>query len=224
MNKTTTGRVLDFHPGPVDERDHQLAHYITKYGVARTRGSQMWTNTLRLDQGQEGACVGYGWTQSVNASPLPHKYGNDVARSIYYRARQVDEWPGEDYEGTSVRAGAKACVEKKWIRTFAFTQDVTEVALWVLNKRPVTIGVDWWEGMEDALKQDDYFIKVQGEVMGGHCVCVDGVNWGMENSYFRILNSWSKSWGYGGRCKISVPDLDKLLSSEDAVACTAIEI
>jgi hypothetical protein len=53
------------------------------------------------DQGAEGACVGFG---SSRAMTLLNRRRYD-ARWLYLEAQKIDEWPGEDYEGTSVRAG-----------------------------------------------------------------------------------------------------------------------
>lgn len=53
------------------------------------------------DQGAEGACVGFGISRM--ASLLNRKRYD--ARWLYHEAQKVDEWPGEDYDGTSVRAG-----------------------------------------------------------------------------------------------------------------------
>jgi hypothetical protein len=53
------------------------------------------------DQGNEGACVGFGVSRL--ASFLNSKLYD--ARWLYHEAQKVDEWPGEDYDGTSVRAG-----------------------------------------------------------------------------------------------------------------------
>lgn len=52
------------------------------------------------DQGQEGACVGFGCSRMMS---LLNRKRYD-ARWLYHEARKVDEWPGEDYDGTSVRA------------------------------------------------------------------------------------------------------------------------
>src|SRR4051812_13317178 len=66
-----------------------------------------------LDQGDSSECVAFAWTHFLLAAPTTHKAGglgdtpNKFADGLYRRAQQVDEWPGEDYDGTSVRAGAK---------------------------------------------------------------------------------------------------------------------
>lgn len=63
------------------------------------------------DQGVEGACVGF--SLSWNMSILNRRRYN--ARALYLRAQQVDEWPGEDYSGTSVNAGCKVLMlEGHW--------------------------------------------------------------------------------------------------------------
>jgi hypothetical protein len=54
-----------------------------------------------MDQGSEGACVGFG---STRAMMLLNRRRYD-ARWLYHMAQTIDEWPGEDYDGTSVRAG-----------------------------------------------------------------------------------------------------------------------
>lgn len=53
------------------------------------------------DQGNEGACVGFG---SSRAMSLLNRKRYD-GRWLYHQAQKIDEWPGEDYDGTSVRAG-----------------------------------------------------------------------------------------------------------------------
>lgn len=54
-----------------------------------------------MDQGSEGACVGFG---STRAMMLLNRRRYD-ARWLYHEAQKIDEWPGEEYDGTSVRAG-----------------------------------------------------------------------------------------------------------------------
>jgi hypothetical protein len=53
------------------------------------------------NQGEEGACVGFGISRLT--SQLNRKTYDGFW--LYHEAKKVDEWPGEDYDGTSVRAG-----------------------------------------------------------------------------------------------------------------------
>ena len=53
------------------------------------------------NQGSEGACVGFGISRL--ASQLNRKLYDGFW--LYHEAQKIDEWPGEDYDGTSVRAG-----------------------------------------------------------------------------------------------------------------------
>jgi hypothetical protein len=53
------------------------------------------------NQGNEGACVGFGVSRLT--SQLNRKTYDGFW--LYHEAQKIDEWPGEDYDGTSVRAG-----------------------------------------------------------------------------------------------------------------------
>jgi hypothetical protein len=52
------------------------------------------------DQGSEGACVGFGSSRMM--SQLNRRTYDGFW--LYHEAQKVDEWPGEAYDGTSVRA------------------------------------------------------------------------------------------------------------------------
>ncbi len=217
---------LGWIPGPEDPRDKPLGAALGRLGIQKTSGTQFWWSPSVLDQGKQGSCVAHGWVHSVNATPQTHRYDHPFAVGIYDLARKMDEWPGEDYEGTSVRAGAKACQSRGLISSYAFTQDVKEAVLWLLNRRPIVIGVDWYSGMFDAKKENRYFIKPTGSIEGGHCVMVDGVRYvegGKGSDYLRIQNSWGRDWGYNGRAKISFADFEKLLSEPYAIVATSVE-
>ena len=81
-----------------------------------------------LDQGEDGACTGFGLAAVVNFLLFSQSVGADPAGPIesvspamlYRLARRYDEWPGEDYEGSSCRGALKGwrrhgvCRAKLW--------------------------------------------------------------------------------------------------------------
>jgi hypothetical protein len=81
---------------------------------------------LILDQGKEGACTGFGLAAVVNyllwvRSGYKMTAADKVSeRMMYHLARFYDEWPGEDYEGSSCRGALKGwhrhgvCRETLW--------------------------------------------------------------------------------------------------------------
>lgn len=222
----TLGKGLGYYPYP-DERDHPLKARIDRLEAPKSKGSKWWENSLRLDQDGWDACVGFAHVQAFNSAPTRHSLGNDYAIEVYKNATFIDEWPGDDWStsgGTSVRAGAKEMQKRGHIPAYAFTRDIEELAVWVLSKGPVVIGVDWWSEMDNPIAADDYYVHVQGHKVGGHAIVVDGCRFnGDKKDYFRLLNSWSAEWGDGGRCKIKVQSLESLLNARGGTACTWVE-
>lgn len=217
---------LGWRPGPVDERDRPLTAHVARLKAPRTSGGRWWANSHRLNQGLEGACVGFSVTQLANAQPKPHDYTGEFAATLYRRAQELDEFadtPPED--GTSVRAGGKAAKERGLFSAYAFSYSLEEVALWILNQGPVVIGVTWRTGADVPDSAEKYFIDpLAGQIRGGHAILVDGVRWGMGGDYFRLLNSWGPEWGYDGRCKVERGAMEAWLAEKNTVAMTAVEI
>lgn len=80
---------------------------------------------LILDQGQEGACTGFGLACVVNylrwrSAGMPEKFESVSPRMLYHFARRFDEYEGENYDGSSCRGALKGwyyngvCLENKW--------------------------------------------------------------------------------------------------------------
>lgn len=72
--------------------------HCTMLPVVGFRDTPGWYNWY--DQGSEGACVGFGVARML--THLNRKRYD--AFDLYHRAQKIDEWPGEAYSGTSVRA------------------------------------------------------------------------------------------------------------------------
>jgi len=218
------GKGLGCHPVK-DEKDWELEKLLSshKRALAKTEGREMWPNPIQLDQSAEGACVGFGWTGWANARPRRHEFGDQHGFDVYNEAKKLDPWEGEDYSGTSVKAGALAMQARGHLENYAFTSNVNTLAAWVLNKGPAVIGVNWYTDM-DRVDSSGY-ISVSGSLRGGHCVVIDGVDWGRANvpDRFRIRNSWGPNWGFNGRCYICSEGLARLFS-ESGNAFMAVEI
>jgi hypothetical protein len=90
---------------------------------------------LVLDQGEEGACTGFGlaavvnyllWTRSLpkgRSTKVPKKFESVSPNMFYDLARFYDEWPGQDYEGSSCRGAMKGwhkhgvCDQSLWSKS-----------------------------------------------------------------------------------------------------------
>lgn len=202
--------------------DRSLAYRIRTLITPKPPKTHYWPSWITLDQGSVGACVGFAWTH-LAASSSP-RWGapltNDDALSLYERARQLDDWPGEDYEGSSTLGGAKASGELGRISSYHWAMTVDEIISALSYAGPVVIGINWYEGMS-APDQGGY-LHVTGDVLGGHDIEVDGVN--VTRRAVRLHNSWGASWGSNGHAWLSWDDLERLVIGEKGDCCLPVKI
>jgi hypothetical protein len=173
------------------------------------------------DQGNNPYCVGYGWTHWIEDGPVTHGGEPPCIDPVflYREAQKVDEWPGESYEGTSVRAGAKVLQALGFISGYRWASNFQEWIDTILSVGPVVIGVNWYDDMFDP--DPDGKIHIGGSLAGGHCIKSDAVN--MDLEVIRLKNSWGRFWGVGGFCYISFKDAERL-QREDGEICLATEV
>lgn len=206
-------------PAP-DERDHGFL--LTRPAITRT-ARFWWGYKTRLDQNGYPQCVAYAWSHFITDAPRRHLVPLLDPADLYHQAQLVDEWPGEDYDGTSVRAGAKVLAALAAIETeYRWAFDLDTLVANLLEVGPVVLGVNWYEAMFDPDK--DNFVRIGGDVAGGHAIKADGVN--VVKRFVRIKNSWRNPdgswWGRGSFARISFDDMERLLD-EQGEACMAVE-
>ena len=179
----------------------------------------MWDNTVYLDQGTEGACVGFAWAHDLAGQPramegITYRH----ALVIYNEAKKIDEWAGEEYEGTSVLAGAKVCRFNGWIQEYRWAFEFADVLKTLSYYGPIVLGIPWYEGM--MYPDKDGNIKVSGSIVGGHAILATGID--VANRKVRLHNSWGPTWGDNGNAYISWDDLGTLLKQEGE-ACVPVK-
>jgi hypothetical protein len=112
-----SNRVLNVRPDAPDLRDR----YYEPALISLDKNLDNSNPDLVLDQGQEGACTGFGLAAAINF--LRYRRDDKIpvsARMLYEMARKHDEWPGEDYAGSSCRGAIKGwknmgvCSEELW--------------------------------------------------------------------------------------------------------------
>jgi len=139
--KMYKNKLLDARPDRLDLRDREYrppleslpSSWPLKEDYDRLFKRYTECNMV-LDQGQEGACTGFGlaaiinyllWRDlvKVNDEAIDAKVMEEIKVSesmLYNMARIYDEWEGEDYEGSSCRGAMKGwhrhgvCRNKSW--------------------------------------------------------------------------------------------------------------
>jgi hypothetical protein len=174
-----------------------------------------------LNQGQEGACTGFGLAAVINLlTQAPSARQGVSPRMLYEMARRFDEWMGEDYSGSSCRGAIRGwyhngvCLEAEWpyssgsaghlnptraksarCRTIgAYYRLRPHVADYhcALNETGVLyLSAQVHEGWQSP---KDGRIEMRSEIIGGHAFALVGYN----AEGFWVQNSWGEGWGQNG--------------------------
>lgn len=217
------GRTFDWNP----RHDPQSRGYAVRQLItAAPTKAVWWSGGPVINQGAEGACVGFSVVGEFTASPVRGRLpsvgrvaaAERLALEVYRRAKLIDPYPGEDYDGTAVNAGMKVGRERGWWDSYHWAFGVEDVKR-ALLLGPVVLGIPWLEGMYETRGKAGEII-VDGPVVGGHAILVTG--WtpsyaGLGETY-RLRNSWGPEYGRGGNGYIRAAALAGLLEQDGEAA------
>lgn len=184
--------------------------------------SKTWRRPAPYDQGQLPQCVAYAtkgvcWSQPIAQSIKLETRKKIDTGQLYHLAQTLDQWPGEDYDGTSTLAGLKAAHQDGLIPGYRWCFGLDDVTKTLSQYGPVMIGVNWMTGMMET--DEEGLLSVTGQVEGGHCVELHGVDVGRKEVIG--TNSWGLSWGLKGRFRLRFEDLGTLLQDQGEAATVA---
>lgn len=201
--------------------------------------SYTWAIDEWLDQGHEGACVGFSFAHELAARPQEiHGVTNSFARDVYYEAQKIDPWTGGAYpgaspfyEGTSTLAGAQVLRGRGFYESYHWALSALETAQGLGYFGPCVLGINWYTGMFNTDPRG--FIHPTGRIEGGHAILAHSVKivyktlWSWrartwqdvdyERSYVVLHNSWGPDWGQNGTAKLSLANLARLITENGDV-------
>jgi hypothetical protein len=213
------GHVLRAVSDPPDTRDFPYEPALIKL----KRGIKPQAKALVLDQGRSAACAGFALATVINElnRRRARRYGVSP-RMLYEMARRNDEWPGENYDGSSCRGAIKGwhsmgvCREAEWPWSDGAAGELTVKR--AKAARENTLGVYYRVAPElshfhAALNEVGVlFVSanlhrgwhgnqiVEGKIplrrgsLGGHAFAVVGY----DAAGFWVQNSWGDDWGRQG--------------------------
>ncbi len=214
--------------GRLLQKDKRNLNYLMpKITVPAQVRRRYWAGGAVLDQGDTPQCVGYAGFGWLTGGPVTNKPDFTPA-DLYTWARQKDEWPGEDYDGTSTLGLMKALKDKGYISEYRWATDAETLVAWILAKGPVIVGTNWYRDMFTPDIHTGFIYPNHSANDGGHewrivgadrdKHCPDGTIGAL-----RMVNSWGHGWGELGRAWVSIPVMDRL-NKEDGEAVTPTEI
>jgi hypothetical protein len=242
------GKTFDARPDRIDLRDRMYRPALKSLPDEFPSQQQIddyfgtyWEKYI-LDQGHEGACTGFGLAATINYLLFRRKMDSGrehqkvSERMLYHMARIYDEWPGEDYEGSSCRGAMKGwhrhgvCSAKLWpYRNEAGeAQFVAPSEGWQLDaaKRPLgayyRIDKASITDIQAAIYEvgavycsaqvhDGWFMDTTASLqpIPMHAEISGGHAFalvGYNQDGFIVQNSWGPSWGYHGFAVMTYQD------------------
>lgn len=233
MTDTPKGLGRIYSPDPRDRRftlDADRLKAIPKAlepGVKRR--TQPWRRGPILDQGNTSECTVFAAAAFLQCAPYLHAAGLGWARttftSVYNSAQKADEWPGEDYDGTSERAVQKILQDSGRISEYLWVADEDIAKEYLLTRGPLLLGTDWFDAMFTPTGKGNYIVP-EGPLAGGHEVCVRWYYGPTHYKYadsYEIINSWGEGWGDKGLARIKAEDFRYLFLQLGGDLCSPQE-
>ena len=230
-------RVLDARPDTLDFRDLMYTPTLVEVPTHVPLGDYMEHGVPVLDQGSEGACTGFGLATVANYLLLRRRVVPDNVRvsprMFYELARRYDEWPGENYSGSSARGAMKGwhkhgvCSETLFPYKPAKKNDaqgLTDARTSDALRRPLgayfRVNHKDIVAMHSALAEVGVLYVTCTVHAGWNGVGADGaitqsaaITGGhafaivaFDDQGFWLQNSWGASWGRQGFARISYDD------------------
>jgi hypothetical protein len=226
-------RRLDARPDTLDFRDLMYTPTLIEVPTERPLADYRKAKVPILDQGQEGACTGFGLATVVHYLLRERKVVPDATvispHMLYDMARRYDEWAGENYEGSSCRGAMKGwhkhgvCREALWPKSKGGA-DLTEERVNDAAKRPLgayfRVNHRDLVAMHAAISEVGALYVSSNVHSGWDDVGKDGIikyvpgNTGghafalvaYDTEGFWMQNSWGADWGHAGFAHISYED------------------
>jgi hypothetical protein len=199
-----TTRTLDWRPHPDLRSLNFRIAALDCFARGGARESSARHKSIWLNQPDNG-CTGFSTAHVLATSPYQKDMTQQIAEDLYHEARRQDEWEGEDYEGSSVNGAMKAARAYMYVTRWHWCLSLAELRHALSYHGAVVAGTNWYSDMWDPGK--DGFLKVSGDVVGGHAWCIDG----FDDDWFHMSNSWGKEWGVDGGARIHEDDMARLL-------------
>lgn len=207
-----------------DERDRQ---YLLPRRAAPARTFRSWiVPGPVLDQGGTSQCVAYSGGKYLLTHPVVNALPD--LPTLYRDCQRNDEWEGEDYDGTSVRALMKVFKARGLISEYRWAFDSQTLLNALLTTGPVVVGTTWHMDMFTPDRHG--YIHPTGSSVGGHAYLLVACNTRRNNpdgsfGAVRILNSWGPGWGQKGRAWMTVRALEQLLGDwGEAALATEVRV
>jgi hypothetical protein len=127
----------------------------------------------------------------------------------YLYAQGFDPWPGGEpaYEGSSTDAPFKLLRSLGQIDGWRWLFGEEQLREWVTWYGPAAVGTDWTEGM--FYPDEKGYLTPTGANAGGHAWRV--IQYSIPRKAYRMVNSWSREWGYMGRAWVAQEAMAELI-------------
>jgi hypothetical protein len=237
QGKAQQGRFLDARPDTPDFRDKMYEATLIEVPRERPLEAYLKCRNPVLDQGREGACTGFGLAAVANyllRCRAKRATGAEVApvspRMFYEMARRYDEWPGENYDGSSARGAMKGwhkhgvCTDKLWPYVVDDAGSLTDPRAQDAGARPLgayyrvnhkdlvcmhsaiaEVGILYATAMVHSgwmTPGADGLIHQTDTIEGGHAFAIVG----FDRRGFWIQNSWGADYGRKGYVQVTYDD------------------
>lgn len=188
-----------------DLRDYSMADYLAKI-EKKNLIYKTWKISDIYDQGLNNSCVGYACALLLESEPNIKKTPDPEV--IFTEAKKFDT---KEKVGTGIRSGLKALQSMGYVKSYYWTDEITEIVVAILNLGPVIAGIDWYYGMNNATDH----LYASGGFQGNHAILVYGVD--LKKQEFLIANSHGYNWGTLGTARVSFATMAKIFKYGFAV-------